>query len=163
VETPAYIKQLLKPNGKSGGRRVWSIDLETVWLPFFTATNAIGDTAIPSEALGAPLRLQYNPDGTVKFSKTGRPVIRVVKEISDSVRLVRENFTATLVNYANSVAMESPEAYQSQLDRARKAGEPIVNRDRANLDKAIRAEAERAKAEAKAQAEAKPHKEKVTA
>ena len=24
---------------KPQGRKVWSIDLETVWLPFFTATN----------------------------------------------------------------------------------------------------------------------------
>ena len=41
----------------------------------------MGDTAIPSEALGAPLRLGYNKDGTVKFSNSGKPVIRVAKEL----------------------------------------------------------------------------------
>ena len=86
METPDYIKALLRPNGrKPAGRRVWSIDLETVWLPFFTATNTMGDTAIPHEALGAPLRLAYNADGTVKFSQTGRPVIKVAKEIADMI------------------------------------------------------------------------------
>src|SRR3990172_124444 len=35
METPSYIKSLLIPNGKKpAGRKVWSIDLETVWLPF---------------------------------------------------------------------------------------------------------------------------------
>jgi len=51
-ETPNYIKSLLMPSAKSPqGRRVWSIDLETVWLPFFTATNTTGDTAIPQEVV----------------------------------------------------------------------------------------------------------------
>ena len=54
METPNYIKNLLKPTAnKATSRKVWSIDLETVWLPFFTATNAMGDTAIPHEAIGA--------------------------------------------------------------------------------------------------------------
>ena len=49
METPNYIKNLLKPTAnKATSRKVWSIDLETVWLPFFTATNAMGDTAISS-------------------------------------------------------------------------------------------------------------------
>ena len=40
MNTPNYIKSLLAPNTKKPqGRKVWSIDLETVWLPFFTATN----------------------------------------------------------------------------------------------------------------------------
>ncbi|GAI96126.1 unnamed protein product, partial [marine sediment metagenome] len=88
-ETPNYIKSLLLPNPKTTGRRVWSIDLETVWLPFLTATNTMGDTAIPSDALGAPIRLAFDKDGSVKFSKTGRPVSRVAKPISDNVTLIR--------------------------------------------------------------------------
>ena len=40
TQTPSYIKALLIRNGKKPAvRRVWSIDLETVWLPFFTATK----------------------------------------------------------------------------------------------------------------------------
>jgi hypothetical protein len=152
MDTPNYIKSLLMPNGKKpAGRRVWSIDLESVWLPFLTSTNTMGDTAIPVDALGAPLRLAYNADGSVKFSKAGRPVTKVAKEIADSVRLVRDNFTAGLVAYASGVITENPEGYKAQIELAREAGEPIIAKDRANLDKAIA----NAMAEAVCQAEAK--------
>ena len=72
IKTPSYIKSLLQPTTKrESGRKVWSIDLESIWLPFFIATNVQGDTAIPHDALGALLRLAYEKDGSVKFSKTG--------------------------------------------------------------------------------------------
>ena len=105
MESPNYIKSLLLPNGsKPRGRRVWSIDLETVWLPFFTATNAMGDTAIAHDALGAPLRLAYEADGSVKFSpRNGKPIVKVAKELQTTVRLVRENFAAGLLTYAHGV------------------------------------------------------------
>lgn len=138
MDTPSYIKTLLIPNGKKPtSRRVWGVDLELVWLPFFTATNTMGDTAIPADALGAPLRLGYNADGSVKFSKTGRPVTKVVKDIADSVRLVKDNFTAGLLAYAEGVITDNPDGFRTQLETARIAGEPIQTRDRANLDKAI--------------------------
>jgi len=78
MAAPTYIKSLLRPNGsKPAGRKVWSVDLETVWIPFFTATNTEGLTAIPNDAIGAPLRLAYNPDGSVKFNeRTGKCVRR---------------------------------------------------------------------------------------
>jgi hypothetical protein len=156
MDTPTYIKGLLKPNGKRpAGRKVWSIDLETVWLPFFTATNTMGESAIPHEALGAPLRLAYNLDGTVKFGKTGRPVIKVAKEMADSVKLARENFAAQLVAYANGVALENPEGYKAEVQANAEAGKPILAKDREALDNALAtameqaiAEAEKAKAEA---------------
>ncbi|GAI99055.1 unnamed protein product, partial [marine sediment metagenome] len=89
-ETPLSITALVTPIPKNQrGRRVWSIDLESVWLPFFTATNTTGNTAIPFDALGSPLRLAYEKDGSVKFSPAGRPVIRVAKEISQGVAMVR--------------------------------------------------------------------------
>lgn len=157
MDTPQYIKSLLMPNGKRPrGRRVWSIDLETIWLPFFTSTNVMGETAIPSDALGAPLRLGYNADGSVKFSKTGRPVTKVAKDIADNVKMIRENFTATLQAYANGVITENPDGYQLETDRARQAGEPIVSRDRQNLEDAIAKIREQELAEATAEAEAKP-------
>ena len=35
MEVPGYIAALLQPQpSKPTGRKVWSIDLETVWLPF---------------------------------------------------------------------------------------------------------------------------------
>jgi len=157
METPQYIKSLLIPNGKKpAGRRVWSIDLETVWLPFFYATNTMGETNIPAEALGAPLRLAYNADGSVKFSKSGRPVTKVAKELSDNIRLVRENFTASLQSYANGVIAENPEAYKAQVEAAQKAGEPILTKDRHNLEQALAKIREQELAEAMAKAEAKP-------
>jgi hypothetical protein len=144
-ETPNYIKALLKPNGsKPAGRRAWGIDLESVWLPAFTAMNAMNETRIPHEALGAPLRLAYNTDGTVKFSKTGRPVVKVVKEIADSVKLIRENLVAGLIAHAHSVATEFPDEYKDEAMANQEAGRPIVERDRNALTEAVIAAAEAA-------------------
>ena len=166
METPNYIKALVKPtsNGKAKARRVWSIDLETVWLPFFTATNTAGDTAIPIEALGAPLRLATNPDGAVRFSKQGRPVIKVAKDISDNIRLVRENFVSGLQSYASTVAKENHEAYVAMVKKAVEAGKPLIDHDNAKLEKAIAIMQAEAMAEAgKAEAEVKAEAELVTA
>ena len=152
METPNYIKSLLTPTTKQPqGRKVWSIDLQQVWLPFFTATNTMGDTAIPSEAIGCPLRLGYDKAGQVRFSQAGRPVIRVAKEIADNVKLVRDNFTANLLNYAGGVMRDNAEGYKAQIEMAKKAGEPIYQHDKNQLSNALKA---RAEAEAKAQAEA---------
>jgi len=160
-DTPNYIKSLLTPNGKQpASRRVWSISLESVWLPFFTATNLNGDTAIPVDALGAPLRLAYAQDGSVKFSKSGRPVIRVAKPIADSVKLVRENFAANLVAYAEGVAQDNPKGFEALQKKAQKAGQPILTQDRANMDKAIAEAMEKSRAEAEATAHAEAHAEK---
>jgi len=139
MDTPNYIKSLILPrNGnKPTTRRVWSIDLMQVWLPFFTATNTAGATNLPPDALGAPLRLGYNADGSVKFSKAGRPVMKVAKDISDTVRLVRDNFTANLLNYTSDVINQMPDEYKAQLEVAQSAGEPIASNDRHNLDKAL--------------------------
>jgi len=149
METPTYIKALLKPNGsKPKGRKVWSIDLESVWLPFFTATNLMGDTAIAHDALGAPLRLGYEADGSVKFTKTGRPVIKVVKDIADSVRLVRENLMAGLMAYTHEVVTTDPDGYKAQIEANMEAGSPIVDRDSQALSDAVLALAEATLAEA---------------
>ena len=157
METPSYIKSLVIPTTrKAQGRKVWSIDLEQVWLPFFTATNTMGDTAIPKDALGCPLRLGFDKTGAVRFTQAGRPVIRVAKEIADSVRLVRDNFTANLLSYAGSVIRDNAEAYKAQLQSAKVAGEPIYRHDREQLESALKAKVEaEAEAIAKCEAEAK--------
>lgn len=148
MKTPTYIKALLQPTvSQPKGRKVWSVDLEAVWLPFFTATNLTGDTFIPHDALGAPLRLAYDTDGSVKFSKTGRPVIRVVKEVADSVKLVRENMVAGLVAFASDVKRADADGYKAQIEANIKAGTPIAERDSVALTDAIMARAE-AEAEA---------------
>jgi hypothetical protein len=166
-ETPSYIKSLVTPNGKKPqGRKAWSIDLETIWIPFFLATNTAGDTKMPHDALGCPIRLAYNPDGSVKFSKTGRAVTKVAKDLADAIRVVRDNFSAGLLGYSIQVQKENKEGYQTQIAMARKAGEPIIANDRAKLNDAIaKAMAEaiaKAEAEAKAKAKAKaPSRVKV--
>jgi hypothetical protein len=159
MDTPNYIKSLLAPNTKKPqGRKVWSIDLENVWLPFFTATNTMGDTSIPSDALGCPMRLAYDKAGAVRFSQAGRPVIRVAKDISDNVRLVRDNFTANLISYAGEVMTQNTEAYKAQVELAVKAGEPIAQHDRLQLSKALQAQVE-AEAEVQECAKAKAQPE----
>ena len=130
------------------GRKAWSIDLESTWLPFFTATNIMGDTAIPSDALGAPLRLAFDKDGSVRFNRNGRPITRLAKPISQAVSLVRENFVATLKDYAHNVAESQPEGYSAQIALQREAGEPIIQYERAEMDKAIQLQMAQAMAEA---------------
>ena len=155
MESPNYIKSLLMPTAKPPvGRRAWSIDLQQVWIPFFTSTNVMGDTAIPLDALGCPLRLAYDKDGSVKFSRTGRPVIRVAKAIADSIKLVRENFTANLMQYAHSVATRKAEDYNALVKTALAEGKPIAQHDTTELNRAVKLQLEQAMREAEAKAEA---------
>lgn len=155
MDTPQYIKTLLKPNGsKPQGRKVWSVDLESVWLPFFTASNVTEDTHIPHEALGAPLRLAYQADGAVKFSNSGRPVIRVAKELQDNIKLVRENFVAGLQGFTQAVVTERLDEYRTQVKLSQEAGKPIVKRDKMELDKALIEMASKVAQDAQAQVEA---------
>ena len=138
---------------KPKGRRIWSIDLQAVWLPYFTATNAMGKTNLDADALGAPLRLAYNPDGTVKFNpRSGKPTVKVAKPLSEQVKLARENLVAGLQNYAHYAFTQNEEAYKGVVAAAQAAGKPIIERDRAMLASAL-AEAV-AEAEAVAVAEA---------
>jgi hypothetical protein len=153
METPNYIKALLTPNGKQpSGKRVWSIDLESCWLPFFVATNAEGQTHIAHEALGAPIRLAYAGDGSVKFGKSGRPSTKVAKELGEAVKMVRENFGAGLQAYAGKVIADNADGYKAQVELARQAGEPIIAQDKAKLADAIAKGIEQALADAVAKA-----------
>jgi hypothetical protein len=158
--TPGYISALVKPlPGRGSDRRAWSIPLAGVWLPFFTATNTAGETAIEAEALGAPLRLQYEKDGTPKFSQNGKPVIRIVKELADQIRIVRENFMAGLLSYAQTVRKTMPGEFKAQVEAAQKAGETITTKDAAALTayfEVLKAKAAADQAEAKGQAEPAP-------
>ncbi len=174
METPSYIKSLLTPTAKApAGRKVWSIDLQAVWLPFFTATNAMGDTAIPAGAIGCPLRLGYDKAGAVRFTPAGRPVVKVAKELSDSVRMVKDNFTANLLAYAGNVIKEHGDQYKAVVQAANIAGNVLYETDKANLEAAIAVKAaaeaaakvktESAAAAVAAEAEAKAEAEATTA
>ena len=149
MNSPSYVKALLKPtNSKGSNRKVWSIDLETIWLPFFTAANVQGDTAIPREALGAPLRLAKDVDGSPKFSKTGRPVLRVAPELSSQIKIIRENFTAGLMSYATQVAKTKAEEYKAEVAACQAAGKPINEQANADIEAALQAQVKAAQEEA---------------
>ena len=88
------------------------------------------------------MRLAYDKTGEVRFSQTGRPIIRVAKELSDNVRLVRANFEANLISYTGSVMNDNAEAYKAQLEQSIKAGAPIAQHDSLEISKALEARAE---------------------
>ena len=135
--------------------------MESVWIPMFHATNLEHKTFIPSDALGAPLRLGYEKDGTVKLSASGRPVIRVVKEVQLAVGMIRQNFEANCVAYTKNVRLDNPDGYKTEVAKAQKAGEPIIQHDAANLRKhaeMLQAQADAARAEAAKVAKAKAAK-----
>jgi hypothetical protein len=136
--TPGYISALLQPRPeRTADRRSWNIPVFGVWVPFFTATNTEGQTHISHEALGAPVRLAKDSDGSVKFSKAGRPVLKLVKELGDQVKLVRENFQAGLLTYAENVQRAMPDAYKAQAENARKKGEAIYDMEAKVLNEAL--------------------------
>jgi hypothetical protein len=86
----SYIIQRVTASGKPGRKPVGNthiITLQTTLLPFFTATNAIGLTRIPQEALEKPIELATNPDGSPKFSRGGRLVTLMNKDISKHIKL----------------------------------------------------------------------------
>ena len=115
--------------------------------------NTAGETALAPEVLGAPLRLQRQKDHTPQFSPNGRPVIRVVKELSDQIRMVRENFTAGLLAYADSVRKAMATEFKAQVEASQKVGAEITAKDAADLEAYINAVKE-ALAEAEAATEA---------
>jgi len=134
------IASLLRPSVKrNGGRKVWGLDLETTLVPFFTAEAVEGHAYIPPEVLGCPLRLQRNDDGEVKFSKTGKPVIRVAQEMGNMVRLMRENLEANLQAHAIEVKTAKPEEYTKAVKLNQTLGKPIAERDSLDLAAAIEA------------------------
>jgi len=119
----------------------------------------MGDTSIPYDALGCPIRLGYDKDGSVKFTKTGRPVTKVVKPISDSVALVRQNFVANLQQYSEEVATSNKDAYAKLFEKCRLAGKPIGIHDTAELDKAVKLQVEEALRQAQEQAQEEAQEE----
>jgi hypothetical protein len=163
MNVPNYITTLLQPTAsRPTGRKVWSIDLETVWIPFFLATNTVKATAIPSEALGAPLRLAYDKDSEVKFTKSGRPSLKVTTEVAASVRMVRENFVANLQSFTGKVMSQEKDAYKAEVEAAQAAASPIVAKMKDDLDMAYLRLQETASAE-KAETPTETEKEPVAA
>jgi hypothetical protein len=118
---------MLKPQAKSGAeKRAWSIGVRTTWVPFYTATNAKGLTSIPSDVLGAPERLARDKDGAIRFSKSGRPMMRVHPMLAEQVKIARDFYEANLLGFVGNVAAEMPDEYKAEVDLAQRAAEPIT-------------------------------------
>ena len=82
-----------------------------------------------------------------------------MKELADQIRIVRENFTAGLLSYAQSVQKAMPDEFKAQAEAAQKAGETIITQDTAALTayfEVLKAKAAADQAEAEAQAEPAP-------
>jgi hypothetical protein len=125
--TNADITSMLKPQFKSGSeKRAWSIGIRTTWVPFYTATNAAGKSSIPADVLGAPERLARNKDGSIKFSKSGRPVMRVHPVLAEKVKICRDNYEADLLGYVGRISSEMPGKYKAEVQLAQRAAVPIT-------------------------------------
>ena len=132
------ITSLLRPVvKKTGGRKVWGLDLESTLVPFFTAKAVEGQAYIPPEVLGCPLRLQRNDDGEVKFTKSGKPVIRTAQEMGSMVRAMRDNLELNLQAHALEVKTAKPEEYAKAVKLNMTLGKPIADKDALDLTAAI--------------------------
>ena len=130
TKSPSFISALVTPGpGAASGKKSWSVDVESVWVPFFTATNAQGDTNVSPETLGAPIRLAVDKAGVVRFTANGRPSMRIAPELSQQIRVVRENFIASLINYTGTVIEENGDAYRAQVERNQSAATPLLEQD----------------------------------
>ena len=130
TKSPSFISALVTPGpGAASGKKSWSVDVESVWVPFFTATNAQGDTNVSPETLGAPIRLAVDKAGVVRFTANGRPSMRIAPELTQQIRVVRENFVASLVNYTGTVIEENGDAYKAQVERNQAAATPLLEQD----------------------------------
>lgn len=135
-------------------KKVWSIGLETVLIPYLTASNAIGATCLNGDVLGCPVRIARNEDGTPKLNKSGKLVTSVHKQIRTQVANMRDAYIAQLRNATRFVQSTETEAYNNQVKIANRMGAEAMQSERSLIAKyeAIKAEAE---AEATAEAETK--------
>ncbi len=142
MEIPKAVRTLFKPrpNGKAPSlRRVWGLDLQAFWVPLFTATNVVGLSDIPSDALGAPLRLNKASDGSVRFLKSGRASYGVAKPIRDAVKVAQENFEADNLGFVADVQKAHKEDYKAEVQAAYEAGKPINEKALQDIADAIAA------------------------
>jgi hypothetical protein len=131
-----FIHTLMKPSpNKAKDRSVWGLPLQGLWIPFFTATNTVGESHINAGALGCPLRLAVGKDGVPKLKDDGTPRYTVDKDISTGVRVVKDNFAFGLMAFVAATQKTHAEEYKAQVEAAQKAGEKVLEQDQTVLDK----------------------------
>lgn len=122
-----YITAVMQDNRpeKTVSKRVWGIPLDT-WIPFFVAGRVKGVAAaleLSPEGLAVPVRKVYDEQtGDLRFTKTGRPMERVVKEISKAVGVARDNYVAALQAQTAQVRESDPEGYMFEVGSIQTAG-----------------------------------------
>ena len=122
----ADAQAMIRPTHKAADKRAWSIPVATTWVPFFTAMNTRGYTAIEPDVLGAPVRLARDKDGSIQFDKTGRPRTKVHPVLAEHVKVARGNYEADLLAYAGNTAREMPGKYKAQVELAQRAAQPVT-------------------------------------
>jgi len=153
------IKTLLKPSPeKAKDKNVRGLPLNGLWIPFFTATNATGESNVDRSALGAPMQLVVNKDGTAKVKVdddgTERVQYKVAKAVNDSVKTVMDNFAFGLMTFTEAVKKSHPEQYKAEIEAARKAGEKVRAHEEETLGRYLASKATQAAADAPPAAEA---------
>ncbi|MEK7877089.1 MAG: hypothetical protein AAB325_12960 [Pseudomonadota bacterium] len=129
------IHTLMKPSpNKAKDRSVWGLPLQGLWIPFFTATNTAGESHINAGSLGCPLRLAVGKDGVPKLKDDGTPRYTVDKDISQGVRVVKDNFAFGLMAFIASTQKTMPNEYKAQVEAAQKAGTKVLEQDQTTLD-----------------------------
>jgi hypothetical protein len=139
-ELSAHFGAMLAPSTKAISRKAWGLDVETFWVPVFTAAKVMGYAQdLPDESLGAPIRLAYDKDGSVKFSQTtGLPTFKVDPRVTEKVKLAMENYSSANLQHVGVVAQERKTAYQAQVKRQQDAGRPFIEADDAAQVEAVR-------------------------
>ena len=130
------IHTLMKPSpNKAKDRSVWSLPLNGLWIPFFTATNATGESHINSGALGCPMRLAVDKAGVPKLKDDGSARYTVDKEISNAVKMVKDNFAFGLMSFTETVKKTHAEQYKAQVEAAQTEGAKVLEHDDETLGK----------------------------
>ena len=111
------VKSMVTPRHKPvSEKRAWSIGVQSVWVPFYMATNAAGLTEVDSHSLAHPVEIAYGKDGLPRFTEDGRPVMRINKALAGQVRTARENYEGQLREFVRNIQAEMPDAFKAQVE-----------------------------------------------
>ena len=159
------IHSLMKQSpDKAKDRSVWGLPLNGLWIPFFMATNTVGESNIDSGSLGCPLRLSVDKDGVPKLKDDGSARYQVDKTISKAVKGVKDNIAFGLMAFTATVQKTHAEEYKAQVEAAQKAGDEIREHEETTLGAYLaELEAVAQQAAAKTQSPTNPAKELVAA
>ena len=83
------------------------------------------------------MRLAKAKDGSIRFSQSGRPSMKVAQELNSQITIVRENFVAGLQTYTGMVQQERPDAYSEQVMANQLAALPILEKAQLDVAEAI--------------------------